>query len=442
MFKQKNLFKTIAVSGLTVFLSVLIIYSIVRAGSLTPSGSDVDNGVPTSTSYTLTDIYNRLNTNTTAIAGNHSFTAPVGTPASTLYTLSQIYSKIPTINPANLLSSTTYLGITGSIVPRGAFGLSASSSSQSVSAGYYIGGTLVGDADLIASNIKSTVNIFGVVGNYGGGGYTYGSDLAKYVLTSAGAGAGTWNAANLTSNLVATGTSWGTSSVGTLLGHLFNGSAGTNVSDYAFYPLNRFDSFVGASNSVLGFFSGVDDYNKGDNSGGFGVMPAGSYTGSWSACNLGNHYCGAGDSAVSAEKKDNSTGLVWSTLMDSGSGHTWFWANNCYEPGTPIYNPVACDVDDDDGCQCVKKPSGSKVGCESLDSTGGNTLGPWRTPTQKELMQAYIDGSWGYLSSAANDFWSGVTTSYDTHYGWLADLSYGYTRNSSKVNTYAVRCVR
>jgi hypothetical protein len=40
---------------------------------------------------------------------------------------------------------------------------------QSLSPGYYSGGTIAGDSDLKAQNIKSGVSIFGVAGSYGGG---------------------------------------------------------------------------------------------------------------------------------------------------------------------------------------------------------------------------------------------------------------------------------
>jgi len=255
MFQQKNIFKTIAVSGLTVLLAVLIIYGVVRAtgyGSLTPNVS-----TSTPTGYTLEDIYQRLNTNAPATAGNHTLTAGA-TSTDAFHTLVDIYNKIPTINPNNLLSTTTYLGITGNIIPRGAFGLKASTTDQVFAAGYYLGGTLSGDADLVASNVKSGVNIFGTIGVYGGGGYAYGDDSATTVLTTA-AGAGTFNAANLTSSLIATSTAWGVGQVGALLGHLFNGTSGSNT----------------GGSQING---GADDYNNG------GALPLNSYHNAWTRC--------------------------------------------------------------------------------------------------------------------------------------------------------------
>jgi hypothetical protein len=409
MFKQKNLFKTIAVSGLTVFLSVLIIYSIVRAGSLTPSGADVDNGVPTSTSYTLTDIYNRLNTNATAIAGNHSFTAPVGTPTSTLYTLAQIYNKIPTINPANLLSSTTYLGITGNIQTR-----TLSAATTTINSGYYAATTLNGiDADLAAGNIMTGVNIFGIAGSYGGGGYTYGSDNSYFVLTSAGAGAGSWLAANLTADKVATSTVFGTSSVGTLLGHLFNGTG---------------QSITGGSQAS----GGVDDYNNG------GAAPADTYSKGWTRCTSGNSYCGTNDTF--AAYKDDSTGLIWSApckgngciSYSTSSPTTYHWDNR----GTTNYNATS---------------SASSTASELCSNN--LTLAPnsksyhgsgWSLPHQKQLMMAYINNAHGNLESISvnRGYWSATTKSSDTTNAWYIYLSTG--GNTSVVKTFTVNiiCVR
>ncbi len=151
-------------------------------------------------------------------------------------------------------------------------------------------------------------------------------------------------------------------------------------SDYTFYTQAK---------------GGVDDYNNN------GSRPSDSYAKSWTTCDGTNNYCGTGTST--ADKKDDSTGLVWSKWLNSGATSTWFDANNCYEPGT-AENPGTCVSNGDDACQCVKKAT-SMTGCDALGSG-------WRLPYQKELMQAYIDGSWGNLSNAGNYFWSATTRSY------------------------------
>lgn len=85
---------------------------------------------------------------------------------------------------------------------------------DTVSAGYYAATTLSAiDADLISANIKSGVNLFGVGGSFAG--YTYGDSVQSTVLTTA-AGAGTYNATNLTVGNVRYGQTFGVSSTGTM----------------------------------------------------------------------------------------------------------------------------------------------------------------------------------------------------------------------------------
>lgn len=56
-------------------------------------------------------------------------------------------------------------GVSGTMPNRGAPTWTPSTSNQSLPAGYYSGGTIAGDPDLVASNIKSGINIFGIVGS-------------------------------------------------------------------------------------------------------------------------------------------------------------------------------------------------------------------------------------------------------------------------------------
>jgi hypothetical protein len=242
--------------GLTVLISVLIIFTVVKAGTITPP-----SGTPTAQFYTLSEIYTRLTTNAAATEGGHSFTFS-DSLAGGGYTLTQIYDAIPAIIANTVKLGATYLGIDGSLTPimtdgtatttavaadvfsgltahlsadwtlgtgtltlacatstfdgtanlvgntydgdgdgtnrwcitdadditsadvlsgkiawisgatttgtmanNGSFSLTASSTDQSVTAGYYSGGTLLGDTDLATGNIKSGVTIFGVSGD-------------------------------------------------------------------------------------------------------------------------------------------------------------------------------------------------------------------------------------------------------------------------------------
>jgi len=198
-----------------------------------------------------------------------------------------------------------------------------------------------------------------------------------------------------------------------------------NVVFRAFYSLTLNGSMSTSTNAYPSSLGGVEDYNNNQ------AMPSDAYKSSWTACASGNNWCGTGDS-TNADAKDNSTGLVWSKWLGGGATYNWFWANNCAYPNGLAADGV-CNTHGEPACQCVKLTS-AKTGCEAL---GGN----WRLPHQKELMQAYIDGSWGNLSSPGYGYWSATTQSYDTQSAWYTNLGYGNTYTSNKTNTIRVRCV-
>jgi len=177
---------------------------------------------------------------------------------------------------------------------------------------------------------------------------------------------------------------------------------------------------------------GVDDYNNN------GIIPAASYQATWTACNVGNTYCGSGRAV--AEKKDENTGLIWSPRISSGSN--WFVANRCKYPNGLPGDDGVCDTHGEVACQCVKDTANedadntTAVTCERYDD------GNWRLPTQKELMMAYIDGSWAQFTNAANYYWSSTTYSYATPFSFGTYLNTGATGGSSKTTDNSLRCVR
>jgi len=176
---------------------------------------------------------------------------------------------------------------------------------------------------------------------------------------------------------------------------------------------------------------GVDDYNDG------GSMPSDTFSENFTQCTSANNYCGTGDSTACAGGvcyQDNRTNLVWSDYLDGGANHTWFWVNNCWEPGSSG-NPGSCTANGNVACQCFSYPNASS-GCAVLGD------GNWRVPHQKELMQVYINGSWGNLPHAGSNFWSATTNSHDTHYAWIVNLHYGNTTNNTKTTNRYSRCVR
>ncbi|KKS71601.1 MAG: hypothetical protein UV43_C0032G0001, partial [Parcubacteria group bacterium GW2011_GWF2_42_7] len=129
---------------------------------------------------------------------------------------------------------------------------------------------------------------------------------------------------------------------------------------------------------------GADDYNNG------GAAASGRYTGTWTACNAGNSYCGTSDRG--ADAKDDSTGLIWS-LPCNGSGCATFSDSSVL---TYSWDGTT-DADNN-----------SRTASQLCSDHAG-----WSLPHQKQLMQAYIDGSYGNLETAGvfRYHWSASTVS-------------------------------
>ncbi|MDD5693251.1 MAG: DUF1566 domain-containing protein [Patescibacteria group bacterium] len=131
------------------------------------------------------------------------------------------------------------------------------------------------------------------------------------------------------------------------------------------------------------------------------------------------------DTGTNIKNQDPRTGLIWSQYLKNNSGTVAFAASGGSDwswDGTTNANSVAV---------------GNKT-AKQLCSERGNG---WRLPTQKELMQAYIDGSNFNLSNPGNYFWS--ATEYSGTNAWGVVLDNGLTYYSSKsTSSYYVRCVR
>ena len=81
--------------------------------------------------------------------------------------------------------------------------------------------------------------------------------------------------------------------------------------------------------------------------------------------------------------------------------------------------------------------------CENLNYGG---YSDWRLPTQKELMQAYVDGIWSQRGptklSLMSYVWSATTVSYSTTAAWMVYLNYGSIAASNKTSSGYALCVR
>lgn len=252
-------FRGLIKGGLTVLISVLIIYGVAQASTakITPP-----TGTPVANFYSLSEIYALIHDNDTS--------ATAGSPAldwsaaleDTQYTLTEIYEELSGLIAAGQVKKdTVYLGVTGTLVPTGTAaatdcldtktfysgnswtqktGSIANCSSEggnacyaasgywtasagsnvtgadgsisfSIPNGYYSSKTCTAvDSDLVQGNIANGVNILGTIGNLVAG-YLYGDSDASKVLTSATGnnGVGSYLAANLNDNTVKKSVSYG-----------------------------------------------------------------------------------------------------------------------------------------------------------------------------------------------------------------------------------------
>jgi hypothetical protein len=461
-------------------------FQFARAGSLTPGAN------PASSMYTLSDIYTRLTTNATATEGGHSF-SPAGSPASSMRSLKEIYDAIPTIVAGTVKSGTTYLGVLGTMLgdtdgskvltsasapgTYNATNLTAGNVKSGITFGVSSTGSLTPDggtagvADLFSGktanltndwtldtgtlNLACNTSTFNGTANkvsdaYDGVGngnnrwcmtdsgtatamdivsgkiawvnglpitgslvsYLYGDSNAANVLTSA-AGAGTYNATNLNANTVKSGTTFGVGQTGAFFGDTSQSKVLVSANAAGTALANLYNGtgqgFTGGTQAS----AGVDDYNNA------GSPTTGRYTGGWTQCSAGNNYCGTGSTA--ADARDDSTGLVWS-LPCNGSACATFSDSS---PATYTWDSSGAN-------------NGGKTASQLCADAG------WNLPHQKQLMMAYIDGSYGNLEASGvnRNYWSGTTVSDNTGNAWRTYLSNGSTNGYGKTTTNYVRCVR
>ena len=213
-----------------------------------------------------------------------------------------------------------------------------------------------------------------------------------------------------------------------------NGAGGIDLSGMYNGSSSTFDIDGGSQAN-----GGVDDANySGWDTGNYNP-PSDRYETEWTDCTLANNYCGTGDEG--AQAKDEATGLVWSYPLHGVGGATFDTSDqatlttgcpdNCAYWNTDTYYSW-------DGSNENNSTMTAQALCQSK---GAN----WYLPHQKQLMQAYIDGSYGNLEPLGVDrlYWSATTVSNVETYAWSVLLSDGCSNNVNKSNPDGlIRCVQ
>jgi hypothetical protein len=333
-------------------------------------------------------------------------------------------ADLTNLSAGNIKSGVTIAGTAGQY-PSSSFQLTGSSGSDLTTATFdaqikssgtfqYFGSdgvryTGTGDIDIVDTNIKSAVDIFGTTGN-----------------VTAGASPNAWDLrAGVT--------------VGSVTGKLkVNCRNRVNSSRY------NYDGAIGSipqtavtSGTAIDIWDTIDDYNNAQ-----AGVPAGVVA-SWnSSTDCYGVESGAGDDNVwkdvtttngttastcaatsgNCTMQDKITGLWWSKLQASGA---WNAAWNT----------------------CVTTLNNTTYAGNSVAGYNGRT--GWRLPTQKELMEAYTHGirsaastNWMTEANLYNTFWSGSSVSFNTTSAFYVNLANGYMLNNSRVNASQVVCVR
>lgn len=176
------------------------------------------------------------------------------------------------------------------------------------------------------------------------------------------------------------------------------------------------------------FYNGSRTQQTGTNRTGY--CPTEAYHDSYGApvtqttnCTAQNTWTVPSDGIAGTDKLDPVSGLIWSQpLWLSGS--------------TPTFSGSSTTTWTWDASGANNVTAGTRTAIQLCSDRGNG----WRLPTQKELMQAYIDGSYFNLNQPSSYFWS--ATEISSTNAWVVTLGSGNTYNGTKTSTYAVRCVR
>jgi hypothetical protein len=366
--------------GKYVLIVVVLLTLAFGVGRLAAAPGTLDSPAPpdSTSSYTLEDIYNRLNGG--AAGAQSTFTEPSSGPGTeTMHTLNQIMDRAPAADntdgavPAEVLTGKTYWSLRTDGSGGSSWGLETGTAAAgdnvsgpegartfTIPDGFYAGSktATANDSDLAAGNIASGVGIFEVTG-------------AAIVATG-----------DATASDVLTDKTFSNASQAGIAGTMPDNGAvvitptTTNTAIVAGYH-NGSGYVVGDADLVAGnIISGVEI---------FGV--SGEWHGGCVCTGVlnGTRWCDNGDGTVT----DLTTCLVWLKKADWGGLKPW---EDC-ENHDDVHSRVA----------------GLQDGAAGADLSDGSDFGDWRLPTLREFDEL-THGSEAVLASTPRAF-TGVQSS-------------------------------
>jgi len=306
---------------------------------------------------------------------------------------------------------------TGTMPNIGAVTITPGTAAQTISAGYHNGsGSVAGDADLTAGNIRSGVNIFGFDGSVL---QATGAATAAQVLTgvtfSNASGAATGTMPNIGAVTITPGTAAQAISAG-----YHNGSGSVAG-----------DADLAAGNIVSGVqIFGVTGTASVGGGGATAAVPKTGQTTSYSATGGEDGDLQKGVAWPSPRFTDNANG----TVTDNLTALIWLKNANCF--GARTWEQALANANALANGQCTL--------------TDGSTAGQWRLPNVRE-QQSLID--YGRVNPAlptghpfsgvqTNNYWSATTYAYNTSNAWIVLLNYGNVLAGGKTSSYYVWPVR
>ncbi|MCP4365856.1 MAG: DUF1566 domain-containing protein [Planctomycetes bacterium] len=317
----------------------------------------------------------------------------------------------------------------------GAFALSCGGGDQGVTAGYYSGGTLAGDGDLVGTNIKSSVDIFGVTGTVieSSGDAVAGDVLTGKTFSNAGAA----GVSGTMANIGAFALSCGVGDQGVTAGYYSGGTLAGDADLVAGNILSGVDIFGVTGTAAVASYPALVPKTGQTSTVPINSAPTGSD---------GNLQRGV--SWPTPRFTDNSNG----TVTDNLTGLIWLKNANCAN-ATRDWTTALSDV-----TQLNTDGTMNSNNCGDT-SNGGSYQTDWRLPNRFEfeslLDLRYVSpsvpntagtGQWtegqpfsGVLSEY---YWSGSTYASSTSNAWFVSLSDGYVSYTIKAGTNYVWPVR